>query len=93
MDHAIRVEEKENGIRTCVICPGLVETEILKKRPVKTPAETLEKAMQPEDVAEVVLSVAKLPRLEPSCLNCVWNQRTSEDQVCGIRVKKYRAFP
>ena len=24
--HAIRVEEKEHGIRTCAICPGLVET-------------------------------------------------------------------
>jgi len=59
--HAIRVEEKENGIRTCVVCPGLVETEILEKRPVKPNAETLAKALQPEDVAEVVLSVAKLP--------------------------------
>ena len=36
--HAIRVEEKEKGIRTCVICPGLVETEILEKRPVKPSA-------------------------------------------------------
>ena len=61
LSHAIRVEEKENGIRTCVICPGLVETEILEKRPVKPSAETLAKALQPEDVAEVVLSVAKLP--------------------------------
>jgi NADP-dependent 3-hydroxy acid dehydrogenase YdfG len=59
--HAIRVEEKENGIRTCVVCPGLVETEILEKRPVKPDASTLAKALQPEDVAEVVLSVAKLP--------------------------------
>ena len=59
--HAIRVEEKENGIRTCVVCPGLVETEILEKRPVKPNAETLAKALQPEDVAEVVVSVAKLP--------------------------------
>src|SRR6266550_1256727 len=30
--HAIRVEEKENGIRTCLICTGLVDTEILDKR-------------------------------------------------------------
>ena len=59
--HAIRVEEKENGIRTCVVCPGLVETEILEKRPVKPSAETLAKALQPVDVAEVILSVAKLP--------------------------------
>jgi serine 3-dehydrogenase len=59
--HAIRVEEKEKGIRTCVICPGLVETEILEKRPVKPSAETLAKALQPGDVAEAVLAVAKLP--------------------------------
>ncbi|HUS08447.1 MAG TPA: SDR family oxidoreductase [Bryobacteraceae bacterium] len=61
LGHAIRVEEKENGIRTCVVCPGLVETEILEKRPVKPSAEMLAKALQPEDVAEAVLSIAKLP--------------------------------
>ena len=52
---------KENGIRTCVVCPGLVETEFLEKRPVKPNAETLAKAMQPDDVAEIILSIAKLP--------------------------------
>lgn len=62
--HAIRVEEKENGIRTCVVCPGLVETEILEKRPVKPDAATLAKALQPEDVADAILAVAKLnPRV------------------------------
>jgi len=60
--HAIRVEEKEHGIRTCVICPGLVETEILEKRPVKPDAATLAKALQPEDVAETILAIAKLPQ-------------------------------
>lgn len=59
--HAIRVEEKENGIRTCVIMPGLVESELLEKRPVKPSAEMLAKAMQPIDVAEAILSVAQLP--------------------------------
>lgn len=59
--HAIRVEEKENGIRTCVICPGLVDTPILEKRPVKPPAEMMAKALQPEDVAEACVFVAKLP--------------------------------
>jgi serine 3-dehydrogenase len=59
--HAIRVEEKENGIRTCVICPGLVDTEILEKRPVKPSPEMLAKALQSVDVAEAVLAVAKLP--------------------------------
>jgi serine 3-dehydrogenase (NADP+) len=61
MAHAIRVEEKENGIRTSVICPGLVDTEILEKRPVKPSPEMLAKALQSEDVAEAVLYVAKLP--------------------------------
>jgi NADP-dependent 3-hydroxy acid dehydrogenase YdfG len=61
LSHAIRVEEKENGIRTCVVCPGLVDTEILEKRPVKPTEDMLSKALQPEDVAEVILSVATLP--------------------------------
>jgi NADP-dependent 3-hydroxy acid dehydrogenase YdfG len=61
LSHAIRVEEKENNIRTCVVCPGLVDTEILEKRPVKTPPEMLAKALQSDDVAEAVLFVAKLP--------------------------------
>jgi serine 3-dehydrogenase (NADP+) len=58
--HAIRVEEKEHGIRTCAVCPGLVETEILEKRPVMPSREMLDKALQPEDVAEVILQVARL---------------------------------
>jgi NADP-dependent 3-hydroxy acid dehydrogenase YdfG len=62
--HAIRLEEKENGIRTCVICPGLVDTEILAKRPVQPSSDTLAKALQPEDVGELVVFVAKLhPRV------------------------------
>jgi serine 3-dehydrogenase len=61
MAHAIRVEEKENNIRTCVVCPGIVDTEILEKRPVKPSAEILANALQPEDVAEAVLFAAKLP--------------------------------
>jgi serine 3-dehydrogenase len=59
--HAVRVEEKDRGIRTSVICPGLVETELLNQRPVKPTADVLAKAMQPEDVAEAVLAVAKMP--------------------------------
>jgi serine 3-dehydrogenase (NADP+) len=60
--HAIRVEEKQNGIRTCVICPGLIDSELLQYRPVKPSPEDLAKAMQGEDVAEVILHVAKLPK-------------------------------
>jgi len=59
--HAIRVEEKENGIRTCVVSPGLVDTEILDRRPVKPSPELLAKALHPQDVAEAVLAVARFP--------------------------------
>jgi serine 3-dehydrogenase len=61
MAHAIRMEEKQNGIRTSVICPGLVNTELLEQRPVKPSPEVLAQALQPEDVAETILHVAKLP--------------------------------
>jgi NADP-dependent 3-hydroxy acid dehydrogenase YdfG len=59
--HAIRVEEREHGIRTCAVCPGLVDTEILVNRPVMPAPEVLAKALQPGDVAEAIVAVAKLP--------------------------------
>lgn len=59
--HAIRVEEREHGIRTCAICPGLVDTEILVNRPVMPGADVLAKALQPVDVAEAIVGIAKLP--------------------------------
>lgn len=60
--HAILVEEGRNGIRTSVVCPGLVDTEILDLRPEKPTKETLAKALRPEDVAEIAVAIAKLPR-------------------------------
>lgn len=59
--HATRLEEKTNGIRTCVICPGMVDTALLERRPVKPTADDLRHALQPQDVAEIVLAVANLP--------------------------------
>jgi NADP-dependent 3-hydroxy acid dehydrogenase YdfG len=58
--HATRVEEKQHGIRTCVVCPGLVRTDMVAKRPVPTPQDVLDKALEPEDVAEAVMAVARL---------------------------------
>jgi serine 3-dehydrogenase len=58
--HGTRVEEKENGIRTTVIFPGLCDTEILDKRPTPTPRDVLDRALDPMDVAEAVLFVARL---------------------------------
>lgn len=58
--HATRLEEKAAGIRTSVILPGLCRTELVNKRPVPTPPEILAQALEPEDVAEMVLAVARL---------------------------------
>lgn len=56
-----RVEERAHRIRTTVVYPGLCDTEILTKRPVPTPAETLSKALRPEDVARAIRFLAETP--------------------------------
>jgi len=61
LSYAIRVEEQKNGIRTCLVCPGLTDTEIIEKRLVKPPAETMAKALRAEDLGELVVSLARLP--------------------------------
>ncbi|MBT4866222.1 MAG: SDR family oxidoreductase [Planctomycetaceae bacterium] len=58
--HGTRAEEKQNGVRTTVIFPGLCDTEILDKRPTPTPRDVLDRALDPMDVAEAVLFVAQL---------------------------------
>ena len=54
-------EEKANGIRVTNIHPGEVETPILDARPVPVSAEHRAKILQPEDLADAVLMVVKLP--------------------------------
>lgn len=58
--HGTRIEEKQSGIRTTVIYPGLCDTEILAQRPVPTPREVLDQSLDPQDVADTVLFVAGL---------------------------------
>jgi NADP-dependent 3-hydroxy acid dehydrogenase YdfG len=59
--HGAMQEEKGNGIRTTVLFPGLTDTPLVLKRPTPTPPEVMAKALQPEDVADACLFVAKLP--------------------------------
>jgi len=54
-------EEKGNGIRTTVLYPGLCDTPLVLQRPVPTPPEVMQHALQPEDVAQACLFVATLP--------------------------------
>lgn len=58
---ATLLEEKEHGIRVTNIYPGEVNTPILAQRPTPVPEDRLQNMLQPEDVAEIILAVARLP--------------------------------
>jgi NAD(P)-dependent dehydrogenase (short-subunit alcohol dehydrogenase family) len=55
-----RLEEKKAGIRTTLICPGMCDTELLRKRPTPPSPEILAQILKPSDVADTVVAVAKL---------------------------------
>lgn len=57
LSHGIRREARDMGIRTTVICPGLVSTEMGLKNPV-IPVEDMS---PPEDIAALVETVLNLP--------------------------------
>jgi serine 3-dehydrogenase (NADP+) len=54
-------EEKQHGIRTSVIYPGVCDTPLLQQRPNPPTPEVLQHALQPEDVADACLFIAALP--------------------------------
>lgn len=70
MSHTINLEECLNGIRSTVILPGEVATEIMQFRDPPELPETLAKMVQPEDMGIVVAFVAKQP--PHVCVNEMW---------------------
>jgi NADP-dependent 3-hydroxy acid dehydrogenase YdfG len=54
-------EEANAGIRVTTVYPGEVDTPILEHRPQPVSAERRAKMLLPEDVAELVVAIAKLP--------------------------------
>lgn len=61
LSHTLNEEEKEYNIRSCAICPGEIDTDMLKQRVVQPTAEHRAKILKPEDIADAVLFVAGLP--------------------------------
>ncbi len=59
---ATAAEESKNNIRFCSIFPGEVNTPILAARPNPVSEEHRSSILQPEDVAQSVLFVARLPK-------------------------------
>ncbi len=67
MSESLNKEECGNGIRATALCPAEVSTPIMDKRPVPVPAEDRAKMVQPEDMGDLMLFLARLP--ETVCLN------------------------
>lgn len=59
--HGTMQEEREHGIRVSVVYPGLTETPLVDRRPTPVPRDVRDKAMQPEDVANVCIALIALP--------------------------------
>jgi NADP-dependent 3-hydroxy acid dehydrogenase YdfG len=57
----LAAEEKDSGIRVSNVYPGEVDTPILEHRPTPVTEDHRQRILQPEDVAQAVLFVAKLP--------------------------------
>lgn len=60
---AAALEEGKHGIRVTNIYPGEVDTPILENRPKPVSDEHRARCLRPEDVAAMVIAVAKLPPL------------------------------
>ena len=89
MSYSINMEEFMNGIRSTVLCPNEVATPILDRRPVPVPQSDRDRMIQPQDMADLVVYVAKLPpRL---CLNEIvimptWNRGYAAAAGLGSKI-------
>ncbi len=58
MTHAVRFAGWDDGLRGTAICPGAIDTEMIANIPGVTPKA---QRLQPEDVAEIVSLLLRLP--------------------------------
>lgn len=77
LSESVNEEECRNGIRSTVIMPGEVATEIMKSRPVPPSEDTMARMLQAEDLARTIRFVAEAP--PHVCLNEIlisptWNR-------------------
>jgi NADP-dependent 3-hydroxy acid dehydrogenase YdfG len=61
MSYSINMEEFQNGIRSTVLCPAEVATPILNLRPKPVTPEERAQMIQPQDMANLIVYVAKQP--------------------------------
>ena len=77
MSHSINMQECVNGIRSCAVLPGEVDTPILEKRPVPVSEEDRARMLRSVDVGDLILYVACLPRsvvINEVMISPTWNR-------------------
>ncbi|MFT4961622.1 MAG: NADP-dependent 3-hydroxy acid dehydrogenase YdfG [Paracoccaceae bacterium] len=77
LSETINDEEGGNGIRSTVIMPGEVATDILKTRPVPPADHDMARMLQVDDLAETVRFVAEMPAhvcLNEILISPTWNR-------------------
>jgi len=82
MTETINMEEGQNGIRACCLCPAEVSTPILDTRPQPPTAEERARMLQPEDLGRTIRFIAELP--PQACVNQLvisptWNRMYIND--------------
>ena len=58
----VNTEEGVNGIRSCIVAPGEIDTPIMDDRPVPPTPEQRSRMLRAEDIAEIVVSLVRQPR-------------------------------
>ncbi len=81
MGESLNMEEGNNGIRCCTICPGEVATPILDQRPVQLSDADKARMVQTEDMGELFLFVARMGA--HVCLNEILVSPTWDRQMAG----------
>ncbi|MDR6264041.1 SDR family oxidoreductase [Roseobacter sp. N2S] len=77
LSETINCEEGSNGIRSTVIMPGEIATDILKARPTPPSQADMDRMLQVDDLAETVRYVAEMPAhvcVNEILLSPTWNR-------------------
>ncbi len=73
----VNMEDGRNGIRACAICPAEVATPLVDKRADPPPAWLKALMLQPKDLGEAILFVARMPAsvcVNEILLSPTWNR-------------------
>jgi NADP-dependent 3-hydroxy acid dehydrogenase YdfG len=90
MSHTINLEECQNGIRSCVVCPGEVATPILVNRPIPETPETMARMVQSEDMGNIIAFIAGQPA--HVCINEIVVSPTHNRGYIGIMTAREAAL-